>query len=68
MYPDVPLANKDMFNHENMTRYHVYFVYEKPSSICTVKNNITDVTRYANQGFSSFSLNKSYSIVHLFCL
>ena len=27
MYPDVPLANKDMFNHENMTRYHVYFFH-----------------------------------------
>ena len=34
-------------------RTFVHCVYE-PSLICTVKNNVTDVTRYADQGFSSF--------------
>ena len=29
-----------------------------------ISSNITDVTRYADQGFSSISLNKSHSIVN----
>ena len=40
-------------------------VNDKPSLICTVKNNVMNVTRYASQGFSSFSLNKSNSIAYI---
>ena len=25
LFTYIPLANKDMFNHKNMTRYHVYY-------------------------------------------
>ena len=39
-----------------------FFVNDKPSWIYPVKNNVTDVTRYAGQGFLSFFWNKSHEM------
>ena len=43
----------------------IFFINDKPSWIYPVKNNVTDVTRYAGQGFLSFVWNKSHEIVFL---
>ena len=40
------------------------FIYDKPSLIYLVKDNVTGVTRYLGQRFSKFSLNKSLTIVY----